>query len=94
MQCLLRATGYCGQGDSGIPDRVWTLRLHLLSHLHPWMLYSQYVKEKYYRRCQLDPSSPVLEKMTLKVKKSKPPAGYMTPYLHTSVRKEIFLRLL
>lgn len=34
------------------------------------------------------------EKITLKVKQSKPPTGYMTPSLHTSFRKEISLRLL
>lgn len=34
------------------------------------------------------------EKITLKVKQSKPATGYMTPSLHTSFRKEIFLRLL
>lgn len=67
-----------------------------LSHTPPATLSSAHKKEEKWKM----PAGSFLscpgeeEKITLKVKQSKPPTGYMTPSLNTSFRKEIFLGLL
>lgn len=67
-----------------------------LSHPLPAVLFSVYnMEEKLKMPVEFFLSCPGEEEKTaLGVKQSKPPTGYMTPSLHTSFRKDFFLRLL
>lgn len=86
-----------GQWASWQPmDAQISFSVRPLSHTSPVALFSAHKKgEKWKTAAGSFLSCPgEEEKITLKVKQNKPPTGYMTPSLHSSFRKEIFLRLL